>query len=99
MFDLTDITSAVKKTTKKATDLTMKPVQFVAAPLVDIHNKLKQSVFGPDLQFLTEIQEKEQYAILMESYSRHIEIIKKQLQKDTLPTKKIDSFIVALKLI
>ncbi|MBP6256597.1 hypothetical protein KA405_02510 [Patescibacteria group bacterium] len=45
MFDLTDLTNAVKKTTKKATDLTMKPVQFVAAPLVDMHNKLRKSVF------------------------------------------------------
>lgn len=99
MFDLTDITHVVKKTTKKATDLTMKPVQFVAAPLVDIHNKLKKSVFGPDLVFLTEIQEKEQYMIIMDAYSRHIETIKWELQKNKLPVRKRDAFIIALKLI
>lgn len=74
-------------------------MQFVAAPLVDIHNKLKKSVFGPDLQFLTEIQEQEQYTILMDAYSRNCETIQQQLQKEKLPVKKIDSFLIALKLI
>jgi hypothetical protein len=99
MFDLTDLTNVVKKTTKKATDLTMKPVQFVAAPLVDMHNKLRKSVFWPDLVFLTEVQQKEQYAILMEAYEYHCDTIKQQLHKTKLVTKKIDTYVHAIKLI
>jgi hypothetical protein len=45
MMDFTDITSAVKKTTKKAADLAMKPVNFVANPVIEANNKLKRSVF------------------------------------------------------
>ncbi|MBP6256596.1 hypothetical protein KA405_02505 [Patescibacteria group bacterium] len=49
--------------------------------------------------FLTEVQEKEQYAILMEAFGHHCDAIKLQLQKDKLPAKKNDAFIHAIKLI
>jgi hypothetical protein len=99
MMDFTDITSAVKKTTKKAADLAMKPVNFVANPVIEANNKLKKSVFGPDLTMLETLKNSQQQKLFHTNYVAHLETISKVLKGKKLAVKKLDAYIQACKLI
>lgn len=98
-MDFTDITSAVKKTTKKAADLAMKPVNFVANPVIEANNKLKRSVFGPDLTMLETLKNMQQQKLFHTNYFAHLEVVSKVLKGKKMPVKKLDAYIQACKLI
>lgn len=99
MMDFTDITTAVKKTTKKAADLAMKPVNFVADPMIEANNKLKKSVFWPDLTMLTTLKTQQQDKLFHTNYLVHIEQVTKLLRGKKMPVKKLNAYIQACKLI
>ncbi len=99
MMDFTDITTAVKKTTKKAANLAMKPVNMVADPVIEANNKLKKSVFWPDMVMLETLKQKQQHKLFHANYLAHIEDIAKVLKGKKIAVKKLNAYIQATKLI
>lgn len=99
MLDFTDLTTVVKKTTKKATDLAMKPVHFVTDPVLDVHQKLKTTVFWPDLLLLETLKANQQKQVFSHTYLTHLDQVAKTLHTNKLPEKKLHAYLQACKLI
>lgn len=99
MMDFTDITTAVKKTTKKAATLAMKPVNMVADPLVEANNKLKKSVFWPDMGMLETLKQQQQHKLFHTNYLAYLEEAAKTLKGKKIAVKKLNAYIQATKLI
>jgi hypothetical protein len=99
MMDFKDITAAVKKTTKKAAKLAMKPVNFVADPMIEANNILQQSVFGPDMRLLDTLKTHQQYSLFQRTYLEHLDAVATSLTEKKMSVKKRTAYIHAAKLI
>jgi hypothetical protein len=99
MFDLTDLSSTLKKQGKKAADLAMKPVKFVATPLLKVNDSLKKTMFGPDIHLFHELIAQQQEEVFGKSYIHWLSTLQTALTNKKFTAKKSHAFIMACKLI
>lgn len=94
-MDFQDLAHTLGQQSKKAKELALKPVHLVASPVVQLHEKVKKTVFGPDLSIFVTVLHQQQVALLEKKYLAFLKSLGTVLKKEHLSTKKSTALLNA----